>query len=52
MIKDKEKQVRQKVNAIHNNLLEERLNNQSLQEKIDSLQKDIFNLKDENKKIR
>ena len=43
--------IRQKVNAIHNNLLEERLNNQSLQEKIDSLQKDIFNLKDENKKI-
>ena len=43
--------IRQKVKAIHNNLLEERLNNQSLQEKIDSLQKDIFNLKDENKKI-
>lgn len=43
--------IRQKINAIHNNLLEERLNNENLQEKIDVLQKNIIHLEDENKKI-
>lgn len=43
--------IRQKVNAIHNNLLKERLNNENLQEKIDVLQKNISHLEDENKKI-
>ena len=43
--------IRQKINAIHNNLLEERLNNENLQEKIDVLQKNIIHLEDGNKKI-